>query len=122
MALDLDQVRRIAHLARIEITDDEAQRTLDQLVDIFAMIEKMRAVDTTGIEPMAHPLGGHQRLRPDVVTESDQREANLANAPEQGASNRCPLRLKRAAGAVAVLRRHAQLGQPPRVSSSCARA
>jgi aspartyl-tRNA(Asn)/glutamyl-tRNA(Gln) amidotransferase subunit C len=83
VALDLDQVRRIAHLARIEVTDDEARRTLDQLSDIFAMIEKMRAVDTTGIEPMAHPLGGHQRLRDDVVTESDQRAANLANAPEQ---------------------------------------
>jgi aspartyl-tRNA(Asn)/glutamyl-tRNA(Gln) amidotransferase subunit C len=83
MALDLDQVLRIAHLARIEITDDEAQRTLDQLSDIFAMIEKMRAVDTTGIEPMAHPLGGHQRLRADGVTESDRRAENLANAPEQ---------------------------------------
>jgi aspartyl-tRNA(Asn)/glutamyl-tRNA(Gln) amidotransferase subunit C len=83
MALDLDQVRRIAHLARIEITDAEAQRALDQLSDIFAMIEKMRAVDTTGIEPMAHPLGGSQRLREDAVTESDQRAANLRNAPEQ---------------------------------------
>lgn len=83
MALDLDQVCRIAHLARIEITDDEAQRTLDQLADIFAMIETMRAVDTTGIEPMAHPLGGHQRLREDVVTEADRRAVNLANAPEQ---------------------------------------
>jgi aspartyl-tRNA(Asn)/glutamyl-tRNA(Gln) amidotransferase subunit C len=83
LALDLDQVRRIAQLARIEVTDEEAQRTLEQLSDIFAMIEEMRAVDTTGIEPMAHPLGGHQRLREDVVTESDQRVANLANAPEQ---------------------------------------
>jgi aspartyl-tRNA(Asn)/glutamyl-tRNA(Gln) amidotransferase subunit C len=83
MALDLDQVRRIAHLARIEITDEEARRTLEQLADIFAMIERMRAVDTTGIEPMAHPLGGHQRLRDDVVSERDQRGANLANAPEQ---------------------------------------
>ena len=83
MALDLDQVRRIAHLARIDVTDEEAQRTLDQLSDIFAMIETMRAVDTTGIEPMAHPLGGHQRLREDAVTESDRRAANLANAPEQ---------------------------------------
>ena len=83
MALDLDQVRRIAHLARIDVTDDEAQRTLDQLSDIFAMIENMRAVDTTGIEPMAHPLGGHQRLREDEVTETDRRAVNLANAPEQ---------------------------------------
>jgi aspartyl-tRNA(Asn)/glutamyl-tRNA(Gln) amidotransferase subunit C len=83
MALDLDQVRRIAQLARIEITDDEAQRTLEQLSDIFAMIERMRAVDTTGVEPMAHPLGGHQRLREDRVTETDRRADNLANAPEQ---------------------------------------
>jgi aspartyl-tRNA(Asn)/glutamyl-tRNA(Gln) amidotransferase subunit C len=83
MALDLDQVRRIAHLARIDVTDDEAQRTLDQLSDIFAMIETMRAVDTTGVEPMAHPLGGSQRLREDAVTEADRRAANLANAPEQ---------------------------------------
>ena len=58
MSLDLDQVRRIAHLARIEITDEEAQRTLAQLTDIFAMIERMQAVDTAGIEPMADPLAG----------------------------------------------------------------
>jgi aspartyl-tRNA(Asn)/glutamyl-tRNA(Gln) amidotransferase subunit C len=83
MSLDLDQVRRIAHLARIEITDEEAQRTLAQLTDIFAMIERMQAVDTTGIEPMADPLGGSQRLRDDVVTEGDQREAAMVNAPEQ---------------------------------------
>ena len=83
MALDLDQVRRIAHLARIEITDDEAQRTLDQLSDIFRMIERMQAVDTSGVEPMAHPLGGSQRLRDDAVTEADQRATIVANAPEQ---------------------------------------
>ncbi|MGZ8254969.1 MAG: Asp-tRNA(Asn)/Glu-tRNA(Gln) amidotransferase subunit GatC, partial [Burkholderiaceae bacterium] len=43
----------------------------------------MRAVDTTGVEPMAHPLGGHQRLREDAVTEADCRAANLAGAPAQ---------------------------------------
>lgn len=83
MALDLDQVRRIAHLARIEVTDAEAERVLGELAGIFAMIERMQAVDTTGVEPMAHPLGGSQRLRDDLVTESDQRNANLANAPAQ---------------------------------------
>jgi len=83
MALTLTDVARIAHLARIEITPAEADRTLAQLNDIFAMIEKMQAVDTTGIEPMAHPLGGQQRLREDVVTETGQREAYLANAPAQ---------------------------------------
>jgi aspartyl-tRNA(Asn)/glutamyl-tRNA(Gln) amidotransferase subunit C len=81
MALTLDDVARIAHLARIEITADEAGRTLAQLNEIFAMIERMQAVDTTGIEPMAHPLGGSQRLREDAVTESDVREAALRNAP-----------------------------------------
>ena len=83
MALDLAQVRRIADLARIEVTDAEAQRVLDQLNDIFRMIERMQAVDTDGVEPMAHPLGGAQRLRNDVVTASDERAAILANAPEQ---------------------------------------
>jgi aspartyl-tRNA(Asn)/glutamyl-tRNA(Gln) amidotransferase subunit C len=83
MALDLAQVRRIADLARIEVTDAEAQRVLDQLNDIFLMIERMQAVDTDGVEPMAHPLGGAQRLRNDVVTASDERAAILANAPEQ---------------------------------------
>lgn len=83
MSLDLEQVRRIAHLARIEITDEEAQHTLAQLVDIFGMIERMQAVDTTGVEPMADPLGGSARLRDDVVTEGDQRSQVMQNAPEQ---------------------------------------
>ena len=83
MALSLADVARIAHLARIEITAAEADRTLVQLNDIFSMIEKMQAVDTTGIEPMAHPLGGHQRLREDLVTETGRRETSLANAPAQ---------------------------------------
>ena len=83
MSLTLEDVARIAHLARIEITPQEGQRTLAQLNDIFAMIEQMRAVDTEGIEPMSHPLGGVQRLREDIVTESDKRTVNLQNAPEQ---------------------------------------
>ncbi|MDQ3188282.1 MAG: Asp-tRNA(Asn)/Glu-tRNA(Gln) amidotransferase subunit GatC [Pseudomonadota bacterium] len=83
MSLDLEQVRRIAHLARIDITDDEARQTLAQLVDIFGMIERMQAVDTAGVEPMADPLGGSARLRDDIVNESDQRAAIVENAPEQ---------------------------------------
>ncbi|MEY2897891.1 MAG: hypothetical protein RL669_2160 [Pseudomonadota bacterium] len=83
MSLTLDDVRRIAHLARIETTDEEAGRTLAQLNDIFAMIERMQAVDTTGIEPMSHPLGGNQRLREDAVTETDERAQNMKNAPDQ---------------------------------------
>lgn len=83
MSLQLDDVRRIAHLARIEITDDQAAATLAQLNDIFAMIERMQKVDTTSVEPMAHPLGGVQRLRTDAVTERIDRDANLKNAPAQ---------------------------------------
>ncbi len=83
MSLDLAQVRRVADLARIDVTDAEAERVLAQLNDIFRMIERMQAVDTDGLEPMAHPLGGAQRLRDDVVTEIDERAGNLANAPEQ---------------------------------------
>ena len=83
MSLTLDDVRRIAHLARIEISAAQAAATLTQLNDIFAMIEKMQAVDTTGIAPMSHPHGGHQRLPPDEVTVGDERSANLANAPAQ---------------------------------------
>jgi aspartyl-tRNA(Asn)/glutamyl-tRNA(Gln) amidotransferase subunit C len=83
MSLSLDDVRRIAHLARIEINDAQAQATLVQLNDIFAMIEQMQKVPTDDVAPMSHPLGGDQRLRDDVVTERDEREANLRNAPEQ---------------------------------------
>ncbi len=85
MALSKDDVARIAHLARIEITPEQAAETLAQLNDIFGMIEKMQRVPTDGIEPMSHPLGGSQRLREDAVavTEADDRERNLRNAPEQ---------------------------------------
>lgn len=83
MSLSLDDVRRIAHLARIEITDAEAQATAAQLTDIFAMIERMQKIDSRGMEPMAHPLGGDQRLREDVASESIDRGANLKNAPVQ---------------------------------------
>ena len=83
MSLTRDDVYRIAHLARIEINEAQANATLAQLNDIFAMIEKMQRVNTDGVEPMSHPLGGSQRLREDSATETDQRELNMQNAPEQ---------------------------------------
>jgi aspartyl-tRNA(Asn)/glutamyl-tRNA(Gln) amidotransferase subunit C len=82
MSLTLEQVRRVAHLARIEVSDAEAQSTLGHLNGIFALIEEMQAVDTSGIEPMAHAQDLAQRLREDVVTEIDQRAAFQAVAPE----------------------------------------
>jgi aspartyl-tRNA(Asn)/glutamyl-tRNA(Gln) amidotransferase subunit C len=82
MPLTLDQVQRIAHLARLDISVAEAQTTLDKLNDIFALIEQMQAVDTSGVAPMAHAQDLVQRLRPDVVTEDDQRETFQQLAPE----------------------------------------
>lgn len=82
MSLTLEQVRRVAHLARIEVSDAEAQSTLGHLNGIFALIEEMQAVDTTGVEPMAHAQDLAQRLRADRVTEADQRAAFQAVAPE----------------------------------------
>lgn len=82
MGLSLDDVRRIAHLARIAITEEEAQTVLQQLTGIFALIEKMQAVDTRDIEPMAHAQDVVLRLRPDEVTETDQRELFQSIAPQ----------------------------------------
>jgi aspartyl-tRNA(Asn)/glutamyl-tRNA(Gln) amidotransferase subunit C len=82
MALDLDQVKRIARLARLAVGDDEVAAVRDKLNDILAMIERMQAVDTTGVEPMSHPQDVVLRLRDDTVTESDQHERFQAIAPQ----------------------------------------
>jgi aspartyl-tRNA(Asn)/glutamyl-tRNA(Gln) amidotransferase subunit C len=82
MSLSLDDVSRIARLARIEISAVEAERTRDQLNGILAFVEQLQAVNTDGIEPMAHAVDVVQRLRPDVVTEGDRRDAFQAIAPE----------------------------------------
>ncbi len=82
MSLSLDDVSRIARLARIEISPAEATRTRDQLNGILAFVEQLQAVDTSGIEPMAHAVDVVQRLRPDTVTETNRREDFQAIAPE----------------------------------------
>jgi aspartyl-tRNA(Asn)/glutamyl-tRNA(Gln) amidotransferase subunit C len=85
MSLSDDQVRRIARLARLELAPAEVQPVLERLNRILGLIEQMSAVDTTGIEPMAHPLDASlpqgQRLRADEVTEKDHREEYQAVAP-----------------------------------------
>lgn len=85
MALTSDDVGRIAQLARLELRDDEAAAMQAQLNEFFAIVEKMRAVDTSGVEPLYTPLSAIEdvtlRLREDAVTETNQREANMANAP-----------------------------------------
>ena len=79
--LSLDQVQAIAHLARLELSADEARAMQDQLNGILAMVDQMGAVDTSGVEPMAHPQEAMQRLRDDLVTETDQRELFQSIAP-----------------------------------------
>lgn len=81
MALNLDDIKRIAHLARIEVSDNEAQETLNKLSGILGLIEQMQAVDTAGIEPMSHSQDVTQRLREDVVTATNQRELFQSIAP-----------------------------------------
>ena len=73
MALVLDDVKRVAHLARLAIDEAEALTALSQMNDVFKLIAEMQAVDTRGVEPMSHALDLAQRLRTDAVTESDQR-------------------------------------------------
>ena len=82
MSLTTDQVKRIAHLARIEVSESEALTTQGHLNGIFELIEQMQAVDTTGVEPMAHAQDVSQRLRTDAVSETDRRAAYQAVAPE----------------------------------------
>jgi aspartyl-tRNA(Asn)/glutamyl-tRNA(Gln) amidotransferase subunit C len=85
MSLTSSDIARIAKLARLELPAPEAERMRTQLNDFFGIVEKMRAVDTAGIEPLAHPVAAIQdialRLREDRVSEPNQREANQQNAP-----------------------------------------
>jgi aspartyl-tRNA(Asn)/glutamyl-tRNA(Gln) amidotransferase subunit C len=85
MALTRNDVSRIADLARLELTDPEREAMLTQLNGFFAIVEQMGAVDTSGVEPLYTPLSAVSevalRLRDDVVTESDEREANQRSAP-----------------------------------------
>lgn len=85
MALTPQDIARIAHLARLELSEAEGERMLTQLNGFFGIVEKMRAVDTTGIKPLPHPVAAIEtvqlRLRDDVASEPNQREANQQSAP-----------------------------------------
>ena len=82
MSLSLDDVTRIANLARIELGEDEVLTALAQLSSIFSLIQQMQAVDATAINPMSHAQDLTQRLRDDAVTEIDQHELFQAIAPQ----------------------------------------
>lgn len=81
MSINTEEVNRIAWLARLAIESDKTDAYAHDLSGILNFIEQMSAVDTAAVEPMAHPLDQAQRLRPDVVTESDQRQLFQQNAP-----------------------------------------
>ena len=85
MALTSQDISRIAHLARLELSSAESERMLTQINGFFDIVEKMRAVDTAGIEPLPHPVAVVQdlalRLREDVASECIDREANQRSAP-----------------------------------------
>ena len=87
MSLNDQDISRIANLARLELQPDEQARMLSKINDFFNIVEQISAVDTTGVAPMAHPVDAMKgaqielRLRPDVASEPNQRDANQKSAP-----------------------------------------
>ncbi len=82
MALDKSEVEKIAQLARLHISEADADEVANRITDILALIDQMQSVDTESVEPMAHPLDVVQRLRADEVTETDRRDELQTLAPE----------------------------------------
>lgn len=82
MSLDAEQVKKIAHLARLAMSDDDIPAYTENLSSILGLVDQMGQVDTTDVVPMAHPMDASQRLREDVVTETNQREHFQQIAPK----------------------------------------
>ena len=86
MSLDLNDVKRLARLAQLDLEESQACKTLDKRNGIFSLVEQMRAVDTSGVEPLTHPIAPHQndvarRLREDAVSEPNRRDDYQQVAP-----------------------------------------
>lgn len=81
MALSKEEIEKIAFLARIRVDTAGIEALETELTNILGLVDQLQATDTDNIEPMAHPLDASQRLRPDTVTETNQREAFQATAP-----------------------------------------
>ena len=81
MSLTPEEVKSIAFLARLSIQEESIEHYSEDLSNIFGLVEQMNAADVDDIEPMAHPQDAMQRLRDDVVTETNQREKLMSNAP-----------------------------------------
>ena len=81
MSLDKQTVQTIAHLARLKIEDDEIEKYQSELSKILDLVQQMEACDTAGVEPMTHPFDATMRLRPDEISESNQRDKFQESAP-----------------------------------------
>lgn len=81
MSLSPEQVRQVAHLARLELKNEQVEPYARQLSNILAMVSQLSGANTDGVPEMAHPLDMTQRLRPDTVTETDRREIFQEHAP-----------------------------------------
>jgi len=81
MAIASSDIAKLAHLARIAVSDDEVGQVTERISDVLNLVDQLQAVDTDGVKPMAHPLDATQRLRADQVTEPNQREHFQAIAP-----------------------------------------
>lgn len=86
MSLNPDQIRQVAHLARLDVKPDQVEAYATQLSNIMALVDALSKTDTSAVSPMAHPLDMHQRLRPDAVTATNARDVfqGIAPAVENG--------------------------------------
>ncbi len=82
MSLTPEQIRQVAQLARLQLNPEQVEPYARQLSNILGMVDRLSSVDTANVSPMAHPLDMVQRLRPDVISETDHRDAYQAIAPE----------------------------------------
>ncbi len=82
MPIGRDEVEHVAHLSRLELSEEEKEKFAGQLGAVLAYVEKLEELDTTGVEPMVHGIDGNQATRPDRAGESLPREEALRNAPE----------------------------------------
>lgn len=81
MSITTDEVKKIARLSKLSLSEADAVAYTQDLDNIFKLVAQLKAIDTTGVEPLAHPLEAKQRLRADVVTEINERDAFLSIAP-----------------------------------------
>jgi aspartyl-tRNA(Asn)/glutamyl-tRNA(Gln) amidotransferase subunit C len=85
MSITTEEVKKIARLSKLGLSAADTEAYAQDLDNIFKLVEQLKAIDTTGVEPLAHPLEAKQRMRADVVSEIDQRDAFLKIAPQHAA-------------------------------------